>query len=408
MPDETSSASSGGAIAAAILDEPPRRDTPLPATAPVPISSAAPKAKAATPAGKKRGPVFYLVAFVVGAAAVVWTIQFVLHAYHYEATDDAYINGHVHQISPQAAGAVTAVLVDDNQSVKQGQPLARIDPLEYEIGSHRAQANLAQARAEEGRARAAIDAAKAQVTQLQAQVGQAEAEVIRAQAQFDIAGQNFGRNTRLYSSDTRAIARADVDQTKSTLDASQAQVNAMKANLEGARSNVTASEAQVESAEAQLAAAQAIVAANEAAVHDAERELSYATISAPVDGRIGNKNVETGNRVQVGQALFALVQPDLWVLANFKETQLAHMQDGQRVDMTIDGVAGHDFTGRVDSISPATGAQFALLPADNATGNFTKVVQRVPVKIVFDAESVRGFENRLRPGLSVVVNVRVR
>ena len=114
---------------------------------------------------------------------------------------------------------------------------------------------------------------------------------------------------------------------------------------------------------------------------------------------MGNKNVELGNRVQVGQALYALVQPDLWVVANFKETQLTRMQAGQGVDVTIDAVGGKTFTGRVDSISPATGAQFALLPPDNATGNFTKVVQRVPVKIVFDAESVRGYEDRLAAGV---------
>ena len=123
---------------------------------------------------------------------------------------------------------------------------------------------------------------------------------------------------------------------------------------------------------------------------------------------MGNKNVEVGNRLPVGQAIYAVVQPDLWVVANFKETQLTRMHAGQPVELTVDAVGGKTFTGKVDSISPATGAQFALLPPDNATGNFTKVVQRVPVKIVFDADSVRGFEDRIRPGLSVVVNVRVR
>jgi membrane fusion protein (multidrug efflux system) len=174
-----------------------------------------------------------------------------------------------------------------------------------------------------------------------------------------------------------------------------------------AQARVLAGEAAVESAAAQAASAGTKVDAERAAVRDAERELSYTEIKAPSDGRIGNKNVEVGNRVQVGQALFAVVDNDCWITANFKETQLKKMTAGQRVDFTVDAIGGRVFHGTLDSIAPASGAQFALLPPDNATGNFTKVVQRVPVKVVFDRGSVRGFEDRLRPGLSAVVSVRV-
>jgi membrane fusion protein (multidrug efflux system) len=360
------------------------------------------------PTKRRHGPLFWVIVLALGTISAFWLFHFFVRAYHYESTDNAYINAHVHQISPRVAGAVTEVLAEDNQTVKAGQALARIDPLEYEIALHKAQANLAQSKAQESQARAAVHQTKAQVAQMKAQVAQAEAEVSRAGAQLEIAGENLGRNTRLYSADTRAIAKADVDTTKSAFATNEAMVNAAKANLEGARTTITATEAQVEAAEAQLDAARAGVAANEAAVRDAERELSYATLTAPVDGRIGNKNVEVGNRAQVGQGLFALVQPDLWIVANFKETQLAYMHAGQRVEFTIDAIPGHEFTGKIDSIAPATGAQFALLPPDNATGNFTKVVQRVPVKIVPDRESIRGFEDRLRPGLSTVIDVRVR
>ena len=306
------------------------------------------------------------------------------------------------------SGAVTEVLVDDNLTVKAGQTLARIDPLEYEIALHRAQAMLAQSRAEEAKADAAVAQSQAQVTQMDAQVQQAQAQVERAQSQAETAGVDFNRSNRLFNNDKQAIAKSQVDTDKGALDAAQAALSAAKANLAGVQSNVVASKAQVESARASLAAAQANVGANEAAVKDAERELSYTALAAPTDGRIGNKNVESGNRVQAGQALFALVEPDLWVVGNFKETQLAKMHDGQPVEITIDAIPGHTFSGRIDSISPATGAQFALLPPDNATGNFTKVVQRLPVKIVFDREGTRGYENRIRPGLSSVVNVRVR
>jgi membrane fusion protein (multidrug efflux system) len=150
------------------------------------------------------------------------------------------------------------------------------------------------------------------------------------------------------------------------------------------------------------------VKAEQESVRDAERNLTYATITAPTDGRIGNKNVEVGNRVQVGQPLFALVEPNYWVTANFKETQLRGMSSGQEVEVTIDAIGGHVFTGKLDSVAPATGAEFALLPADNATGNFTKVVQRVPVRVLFDKDSIQGFEDRLRPGLSAVVAVKVK
>ena len=357
---------------------------------------------------KRRGPVFWLVAVALGLAALLWTAQFVRHAFTYEETDDAYVNGHVHQIAPRVAGAVTEVLVDDNRTVKAGQTLARVDPLEYEIALHRAQAMLAQAKAEEARQRAAVDQSQAGITQAEAQVGQTQAQVTRAGAQLNTANTDFTRNSRLYNGDQRAIAKSEVDTTKGSFDAAQAALDAAKANVTGAQSNVAAARAQAESSSAMLEAAHATVNANEAAVRDAERELSYCTITSPTDGRIGNKNIEVGNRLPIGQAVYAVVEPNLWVVANFKETQLTRMQPGQPVELTLDAIGGRTFTGKVDSLSPATGAEFALLPPDNATGNFTKVVQRVPVKIMFDADSIRGFEDRVRPGLSAVVNVRVR
>jgi membrane fusion protein (multidrug efflux system) len=377
------------------IAESPRIDRPLDANEEVTAPPAAPAAPAKA-AKKPHGPLFWIIVIVLSVAAVVWVANFALHAYRYESTDDAYIAGHVHEISPRAAGAVIEVLVDENRTVTAGQVLARIDPLEYEIALKRAQANLAE------------DQAQARVGEMQAQVTQAQAEVLRAAAQSATASEDYGRNSRLYSGDAHAIAKSDVDTAKGTLDASQAAVNASKASLEAARADVTAAQAAVDAAQGQLGAAQAKAAAGEAAVSDAQRELSYTTITAPVAGRIGNKSVEVGNRVQVGQALFALVEPDLWVSANFKETQLAHMTPNQKVAITIDAIPEHEFTGIVDSIAPATGAQFALLPPDNATGNFTKVVQRVPAKIVFDPDSVQGYTDRIRPGLSSVVDVRIR
>jgi membrane fusion protein (multidrug efflux system) len=219
---------------------------------------------------------------------------------------------------------------------------------------------------------------------------------------------NSGRSEKLFNADTRTISQSEVDTTLSAKAASEATLTAMKASLEAAEARVRVDSAAIESSAALAASADARVKAEQETVRDAERNLTYATITAPADGRIGNKNVEVGNRVQVGQPLFALVEPNYWVTANFKETQLRGMRAGQEVEVTIDAIGGHVFTGKLESVAPATGAQFALLPADNATGNFTKVVQRVPVKVIFDNDSMQGYGDRLRAGLSAVVSVKVK
>jgi membrane fusion protein, multidrug efflux system len=186
----------------------------------------------------------------------------------------------------------------------------------------------------------------------------------------------------------------------------QAALAAAQANVRVADAAVAEAGAAMESAKAESLSAKASSLAYKAAVTDARRKLAYATLSAPAAGRMGNKNVEAGNRVEAGQVLFALVEPNPWIVANFKETQLARIHAGLPVDVSIDALPGVILHGTVDSISPASGAQFALLPPDNATGNFTKVVQRVAVKVTLDQEGMA--EERLRPGLSAVVSVRVR
>lgn len=165
---------------------------------------------------------------------------------------------------------------------------------------------------------------------------------------------------------------------------------------------------QTEVNRSQYAAAQAEISQAQVALKDAQLQLSYTNITAPTTGRIGRKSVEIGQRVQAGQPLMAIVNNDYWVVANFKETQLEQMQPGQPVEIKLDAYPHHPFIGRVDSISPASGATFALLPPDNATGNFTKVVQRIPVKVVFDYKSIQGYESRITPGMSAEVSVEVK
>jgi membrane fusion protein (multidrug efflux system) len=369
-----------------------------------------PAAAASTgaPPKKKRGPVFWAVVTVLAVGGGLWLANFIHKAIVFTETEDAYVSGHLHMISSRLDGSVTEVLAEENQVVKAGQVLARLDPFASQVALDKSKASLDSARADALRAQATLDQAKAQEIQAKAQVAEARAQVGQSSAELDLAKVNSGRDERLFSADTRTISKSEVDTTESAKAASEASVTAMKASLAAAEARVHVDGAAIESSVAQVASAQARVKAEEESVKNAERDLTYSTITAPTDGRIGNKNVEVGNRIQMGQPLFALVEPNYWVTANFKETQLRGMSPGQEVEVTIDAIGSHVFTGKVDSISPASGAQFALLPADNATGNFTKVVQRVPVKIVFDAQALEGYEDRIRPGLSAVVSVKVK
>ncbi len=355
-----------------------------------------------------RRPLLRPLLFSVAALAIAgWIGRFALHAYRYEETDNAYVVGRIHQISPQIDGRVTDVLVQDNQEVKAGDALVRLDSLEFEIAVQKARAAVALAQAQLAQADAAISQADAQAAEAQAHVLQADAQTGQAGAQLDFARLTAARNEQLFANGG-AVTQADVDNTRSTLRTNEAAQAAARANFTAAQAGVRSAQAAQASAHAQALAANAGVAAAEAELHDAERKLSYATLTAPTEGRIGNRTVEAGNRVQAGQTLFALAEPETWIVANFKETQLARMAAGTPVELSVDALPGEKLHGRIDSLAPASGAQFALLPPDNATGNFNKVVQRVPVKIVLDPADLKQFGERLRLGFSVVVNARVR
>jgi membrane fusion protein, multidrug efflux system len=344
---------------------------------------------------------------LVGVALLAWLGHTALHAFRYEETDDAYVTGHLHQISPQLDGQVKEVLVSDNQTVRAGDVLVRLDPLQSELVLQKAKASLEQAHANAVETRAAAGQAAAQTAEAQARVQQAAAQLAQTEAQLQLAQLTSTRTDQLFAKGG-VNSQADVDTAHSALEAAKAAHAANQANATAAQSAVVSAEAAQNSAKAQIAAADASVAVAEAAVRDAERQLGYTTITAPAPGRIGNKAVEVGNRVLAGQTLFSLAAPETWIIANFKETQLARMQPGQVVELSVDALPGHTLLGKVDSISPASGAQFALLPPDNATGNFNKVVQRVPVKILLTDEARAELGDRLRLGLSVIVNVRVR
>jgi membrane fusion protein (multidrug efflux system) len=251
--------------------------------------------------------------------AAIWGISVLIHSFYYESTDDAFIEGHVVTVGTKLSNIVQAVLIDDNYEVKQGELLVQIDPRDYDVQLHEAQAN------------------------------------------YDKAKSDFDRDTALAGSS--AISKQDLDTTRAAFDVSSAQLEQAKLNLE------------------------------------------YTRITAPVAGRITRKNVEPGDYIETGQTLFSIVPHDIWVVANFKETQLTHMLPGQPATIRIDAFPGKVFQGHVDSLQSGTGARFSLLPAENATGNYVKVVQRVPVKILFDEPPE--VQAAFAPGLSVEPEVDI-
>jgi membrane fusion protein (multidrug efflux system) len=374
------------------------------------LEASTPATAAATAATSRRGASAYAkpaLLILAVLAVAVWLGRLMIHAYHYVETDDAYVVGHLHQISPQLQNQVKEVLVSENQTVKAGDVLVRLDSLESELALQKSQAELEQAKAQEAQTRAAAAQADTQIAEASARVEQAKAQVAQTAAQLELARLNRDRNEQLFGKGG-VIAQSDLDNARNAFAAAEAALNANQANVTAATSALGSAQAAQKSAHAEIAAASANVAVSAAAVRDAERKLSYTTITAPASGRVGNKSVEPGNYVLPGQILFAIAGTDVWVVANFKETQLARMTPGQEVEITIDALPKQVLHGKVDSISPASGAQFALLPPDNATGNFNKVVQRVPVKISFDEQSLRLVSDKIRLGLSAVVNVRVR
>ena len=445
---------------------------------------ASPASEAHTPPTR---PVFkrplWLVVAVIGLSIVAlaggrYYSYMVAHTW----TDDAFIEGHVIQISPKVAGHVLQVYVADNQEVQQDALLLEIDPRDYvarltqaravlqaalakqqaaqtnvelthvtsEAGIQQAaagvewakaavqtaRAQVVTARSRLEQARAQVDTAVANAAQVHAQVTAAEAEVTRADTDVKRAQQLYGsdqivsrQNLDHATRDTR-IATAQLEATRKRVLAAEAQVAEARAaqqtaaeSLHQMESQVLEAQARVDEAMGRLAAANAAphqvamsqsqvettsaeVAQARAAVERAELELASTKIYAPESGRVTRKVAEAGAYVQVGQALLAIVSRDVWVMANFMETQLTDMRPGQPVEIKVDAYPGKVFMGHVESFQAGTGARFSLLPPENATGNFVKVVQRVPVKIVFDAAPEPVY--LLSPGMSVVPVVKVK
>jgi len=364
----------------------------------------------------------------------------------YESTDDAQIDGHLNAISARISGQVSEVLVEDEQIVKKGDVLVKIDPRDYEVAVAKAEADLADARAalESSRtdvpitstntdstlrtarsmrvdAAAGLTGAQRQLNAAQARLETAQAQVSEAEANYKRAADDVERYKQLVAKDE--ISQQIYDQAVQTAAAAKATLAARTASVNEAQQNVTVAEAAIQQAQAKVAQAEysiqaamtapqqiavsqakaksaaAKVAQQQALLDQARLNLSYCTIAAPVGGIADKKTVEVGQNVSPGQQLLVVVPvDDIWVTANFKETQLKKMKPGQKVKFSVDAY-GREYTGRVTGIGGAAGSRLSLLPPENATGNYVKVVQRIPVRI--DLDSGQNSDHRLRPGMSV-------
>ncbi|MBW8909087.1 MAG: HlyD family secretion protein [Mesorhizobium sp.] len=318
------------------------------------------------------------------AGGVVWWLD----ARQYESTDDAFIDARTVTVGAEISGRITDVAVTDNQPVEAGAVLLRIDDSDY-------QASLKQAEAGVAVAQAGIANVQAQTEAQNAKIDAAQKQVAQAQAALEFARTEDQRNRELLAKGTATQQQAD--QAASTLRQDQAALDTASANVEAAKSQLTVLAAQTKSARAQLQQAQATD-------DQAKTTLTRTTLVAPVAGHATSISAAKGTYAQPGQVLMMFVPKDVWVSANFKETQLDLMRPGQPVDITIDAYPEKTFHGHIDSVQAGSGTAFSLLPAENATGNFVKVVQRVPVKIVFDPPP----DVYLGPGMSVVPTVKVR
>jgi membrane fusion protein (multidrug efflux system) len=335
--------------------------------------------------------ILVVVALVLLLGAGAWFLRYKTHGQFFQETNDATIMADAVAIAPRVSGYVEQVLVAENDDVRAGQPLLRIDARDYQARAEEARAQIAQADASADNARASISEQRAAITQAEAQLAAA-----RIKAAHDAA--EVARYTPLAASG--AETRQQLAQLRLAAAQSAAQVREQAAALEIERRKITGITTQIRQAQAQAQG-------GKAQLSSADVNLGATLLRAPVAGRVGDKTVTAGQYVQAGTRLMSLVPlSQLYVTANFKETQLALMRPGQPAKIAVDALGGTEIDGRVESVSPGTGAQFSILPPQNATGNFTKIVQRVPVRIAIDATPAA--RRLLVPGLSVTVTVDTR
>jgi membrane fusion protein (multidrug efflux system) len=340
---------------------------------------------------------------IIGGVAIYRYIQY--NETHI-STNDAFVDGRVHVIAPKVPGTVKVIHIQDNQLVKKTDLILEIDSRDYEVMVKQAQADLDAQRTILSEIRDSVDTVKKQREGIAAASEAGEANLELQKANLELAKADLQRSEYLLKKE--AISKQQYDNAKNRYEVASAQVKAGAAQVRQLEASLEAQKALIKQTETRVSSQKAQIRQKEAALQGAELNRGYTKIYAPADGYITKRTVEIGNQVQAGQPLMAVVpldQEDIWITANYKETQLKKLKPGQRVEIKVDTYPGHVFYGKVDSVMAGTGAVFSLFPPENATGNFVKVVQRVPVKVALDKGSDPG--HFLRIGMSVVATILI-
>lgn len=359
---------------------------------------------AGSEAPKKKSKGFLITLIVLVLAGSVFGITKYLHSLRHEETDDAQIDANISPVIPRISGYVTEVRVKDNQKVKKGDTLLVLDNRNELIQVSQSKAALEVAKSNLNVAQASTSASRANISTYQANVSTADAQIEAAKVTLHRAEQDYERYANLIKD--HSITQQQFEQAEAAKQSAERQLQVLVNQKNAAKQQVGAASSQSSATAQQISVASAAILQKQADLSNAELNLSYTVITAPEDGKVSKINVQLGQYVQSGQSLFSIVMDNNpWVVANFKETQVEKMRPGQLVTIKVDAYPGHKFEAKVSSFSPATGSRFALLPPDNASGNFVKVVQRLPVKIEFTGSDP--LVKDLRPGMNVDVDVHV-
>lgn len=330
-----------------------------------------------------------------------------IHSLSHEETDDAQIEANMNPIIPHVSGYIERVYVSDNEKVNKGDTLLVIDNRDYKVKLEQAKANLAAAKSQVGVAKASIGSYQANAAASTAQYKSAGGNIKAAEIKLWRATQDFKRYKNLYAN--HSITEQQYEQALAAKQEAEQQLEILKNREKASANQRNAAVSQTEISENQVSVAQANLESAKAVLDAAKLNMEYTVITAPIDGQLSSVDIQTGQFVQPGQSLFYLVNTnDKWVTANFKETQLEKMRIGQHVGIEVDAYPDYEFEGKITAFSPATGARFSILPPDNATGNFVKTVQRLPVKIEFSKDNDQEKLARLRSGMNVLVDVHLQ
>lgn len=355
-------------------------------------------------APKKKSKVFIIVLSLLVLVGGWFGMNKYIHGLHHEETDDAQIEAHISPVIPRISGYVTEVRVKDNQKVSKGDTLVILDNRNEMIQVEQAKAAISAARANLSVAQATTAYSQVNVGSFEANISTVDAQIDAAKVTLRRAQQDYERYCNLIRD--HSVTQQQYDQAEAAKQSAERQLEVLQNQKNAAMRQAKAAASQSNATGQQVSVVNANIQQKQADLDNANLSLSYTVITAPEDGQVSKVNVQTGQFLQTGQTLFNVVSNDApWVVANFKETQISKMRPGQRVTLRVDAFPGHTFEAKLASFSPATGAKFSLLPPDNASGNFVKVVQRLPVKLVFTGTDP--LIQDLRPGMNVDVDVHI-